>query len=736
MTTLPIFDVKEKLIDTIRANPVTIVRGSTGSGKTTQLPIMLSRSGFAKTGAVIIAEPRRAAAINVAEYVARELRESLGNHVGYRVRFNTVGNRHTSIQFVTMGIVLREILNDPLLPHCSTLVIDEVHESSTEGDLLVSLARTIIKERPDFRLVLMSATLDVSGYSAYFNNAPVIDIPGRTYPITTHYLKQDIHHIETLNEKAADMALGIDQKGEKGDILIFLPGRESIEAVIDIIALRGEKHIVVLPLYKDLEAAEQKKVYQSFPGCRKIVVATNIAETSITIEGIKYVIDSGLIKNNVFSEESGVQSLLVEKHSQSGCEQRSGRSGRTGPGVCYRMFTQKSFEKRPLHSVPEIVRANPASMILYLQNAGHDVQAFDFIHKPSPKLVARSEEDLAILGALSVLGKHITRLGKNLANLPLEPHVGKLLIESIRMGCVREVVTFASFLSRTAIFLRPYGKAALAEKAQAAFINPTSEALTILNVWIAYATAGYSRAWCREYFINIQAMEEAKLVRDQLSKMLLAWRIPITHGNEETFLRCVTSGLRFNLLKRDTDGYRGIFRNVTNVRLLPLSPLKRTRPQYIVAADLLKTKYCYALYATETKEAWLRECIPNFDALIASSAPRMETSEPEPEASQAAPEKLKRSSVVSYSDPRLYTLVFTAEGQDFVTTHKGQRILKTSKWKVEPGKPYQCRIVKVLDIPFAEVVAEGPVEKPVPDSKLVGMAESLATKWGCNFKTE
>lgn len=708
---LPIFAVRENLIDTIRSHPVTIVRGSTGSGKTTQLPVMLAQAGFAKSGSLIIAEPRRAAAINVADYVAQQLHEPLGKHVGYRVRFESVGNKDTSIQFMTAGILLQEMLRNPLLLGSSVLIIDEVHENNVESDLLVSFARDIIKRRPDFRVVIMSATMDVSSYSSFFGGAPVIEIPGRSYSIAIHYLDHDLEHLDQVINEAVKMVSVIIRKGEPGDVLIFMPGRESIEAVIDLITFENFRNVVALPLYRDLEPTEQKKVYQSFPGMRKIVVSTNIAETSVTIENVRYVIDSGLIKNTAYLD--GVQCLLIEKHSQSGCDQRSGRSGRVGPGICFRMFTEHSYKSRSLYSVPEIERADPAPIILYLQESGRSIKTFELIHRPDSNLVSFAENSLKMIGALSSEGE-ITPLGKRIANLPVDPHVGNLIIESIKHGCVREVLTFVSFLSRTSIFLRPYGKVGLAEKFHAPFKHPASDALTTLNVWKAYCESGYSRNWCRENFINIQAIEEAKKVRDQLARVLLGWRVPISRGSDEAFLKCIVFGFRSNLLVRNGNGYHGVLKDVEIVSTLPQSPLRLSQPLYIVAADLLKTKNCYALYATEARVEWLRECIPDFDARVKSAA-----------------------SIVRYPDTQLVTFTFTRDGDKYVTEYNGRRILKVNKGgKVETDKPYICRIVEVLGIPFAEVVSPGTVEKPLNNGKLVEMAEELATVWQCHIRSD
>lgn len=730
MQELPIAAKKAEIIGAVRENRVVLIKGETGSGKTTQLPIMLLQAKFARSGSVIVVEPRRAAAINVAERVAQQLGEPLGKHVGYHVRFENVGGKETSVKFVTAGILLKEILRNPLLVGCSVLVIDEVHESSVENDLLMSLASDIVKRRPGFRMILMSATMDVSKYSSFFDGIPVIDIPGRRYPIDIHYLRRDLIYLEQFIDEAVEQTLKILKKGGSGDILIFMPGRESIEAVIDLLTLKAGRQVIALPLYRDLEPSEQRKVYQSFPGLRKVVVATNIAETSITIENIRYVIDSGLIKNTAYL--NGVQCLLVEKHSQSGCDQRSGRSGRVGPGICFRMFTEESFKDRPLHSIPEIERADPTQAMLYLHDSGRNMRTARFIHRPPDHLIADAERNLITLGAISEDGR-VTQLGKHLANLPVEPHVGNLIMESVKYGCVREVLTFVSFLSRTGVFLRPYGKVAIAEKRHALFLHPTSDALTMLNVWNGYCGAGYSREWCRENFINIHAVEEAKKVRDQLARILLRWKFTISRGSEETFLKCLVSGLRFNLLRRNGDGYyHGVFRNVQGISMLPQSLLRTSKPQYVVAADLLKVKNCYALYVTETKVEWLRECVPHFETL-AAPVPLTETSNRnEKERSKAVP-----TSIIHRPDSPLVMLAFMQEGDTFVTEYGGERILKTNKGgKVEVGKPYKCRIIEILGVHFAEVVAPGPIEKKLGDDQLTVMAEELATAWQCHFKGE
>ncbi len=428
---LPIIAKKAEIVSAVQENKVVIVTGETGCGKTSQLPVILHEMGLSRRAPIVVAEPRRAAAIATAEYVASLIGSELGERVGYHVRFDNVSVSGTSIKFVTNGILLREMFSGSLFERYSAVIIDEAHERSLEVDLLLGLAKRAVRIRNDLRVVIASATLDAEALSKYFGGAPIITVPGRQFPVTISYHRRTLPRVEWVVRAVAKKVMMIIKETTEGDILAFMPGRDSIEAVIAEIWSLGGGRIVTLPFHKDMEATEYHRIFQEFPGMRKVIVATNIAETSLTLPSVQFVVDSGLIKEVDYCSDTGIESLAIVPHSQSGCIQRSGRVGRVSEGTCYRLYPETSFKLRLPYTKPEILRRKLDTVMLYLKAIGVESPAvFEFVDKPDEKTLNQAKDELVTLDAISPTNGELTNAGRLMATLPLVPRVGRLVIEA------------------------------------------------------------------------------------------------------------------------------------------------------------------------------------------------------------------------------------------------------------------------------------------------------------------
>lgn len=450
---LPVYAVKEELLKIIRENSVVIVVGETGSGKTTQLTQYLHEDGFTKRGIICCTQPRRVAAMSVAKRVSEEMGVKLGDEVGYAIRFEDCTSDSTIIKYMTDGILLRESLTEPDLDRYSAVIMDEAHERSLNTDVLFGLLRDVISRRQDLKLIVTSATMDADKFASFFGNVPVYNIPGRTFPVEIFFAKNTVEdYVDAAVKQTIQLHLGAPD----GDVLVFMPGQEDIDATCDLIkdklaALDGDgpKPLSVLPIYSQLPTDLQAKIFQKAEGgMRKVVVATNIAETSLTVDGIKYVVDAGYCKLKVFNPRIGMDALQVFPISQANASQRSGRAGRTGPGQCFRLYSERNFRDEMLKTnVPEIQRTNLSNVVLLLKSLGvDDLLQFHFMDPPPSDNMMNSMYQLWILGALSNTGS-LTQLGRQMVEFPLDPALSKLLIVGSEMGCSNELLTIVSMLS-------------------------------------------------------------------------------------------------------------------------------------------------------------------------------------------------------------------------------------------------------------------------------------------------
>lgn len=529
---LPIFAVRDQLMRDIRDNQVIVIVGKTGSGKTTQLAQYLYEDKFASGGLIVCTQPRRVAAVSVARRVAEEMECNLGSTVGYAIRFDSCVSKQTAIKYCTEGILVREYMSDPLLSSLSVIIMDEAHERSLNTDVLFGILKLVLRRRLDLKLIVTSATLDSSKFANFFGSCPVIEIPGRTFPVETHHLKVPC---EDYVEAAIKQILTIHVSHGEGDLLVFMTGQEDIEAICVLLAekiAKNSQHFAplrILPIYSLLPSDLQAQIFEKAPpGTRKCIVATNIAETSLTVDGIKYVIDCGFAKVKVYNPRIGIDSLQVSPVSQANANQRAGRAGRTSAGHAYRMYTQRAYNNELLTtSVPEVQRTNLASIVLLLKSLKiHNVMEFDFMDAPPTETLKSAMFQLWLLGALDANGQ-ITRLGNQCALFPLDPPLSKLLIEGCALGCSSEVLTIVAALTVPTIFFRPPGRESESDSAREKFFVPESDHLTLLHVYQQWTMNHCSARWCTEHFVHVKALMRVRDIRSQLVDIMKSENLPI-----------------------------------------------------------------------------------------------------------------------------------------------------------------------------------------------------------------
>ncbi|XP_063846008.1 pre-mRNA-splicing factor ATP-dependent RNA helicase PRP16-like [Scylla paramamosain] len=629
---LPVFAVREELLRIIRENSVVVVVGETGSGKTTQLTQYLHEDGYSSRGVIGCTQPRRVAAMSVAKRVSDEMRTHLGDEVGYAIRFEDCTNEQTVIKYMTDGILLRESLRESDLDHYSAIIMDEAHERSLSTDVLFGLLREVVARRTDLRLIVTSATMDAHKFSAFFGEVPVFNIPGRTFPVETFFSR---HVVEDYVEAAVKQSLQIHLQHEEGDVLVFMPGQEDIEVTCELLVeklaeIDNAPQLAVLPIYSQLPSDLQAKIFQRAPdGLRKCVVATNIAETSLTVDGIKYVVDSGYCKLKVFNPRVGMDGLQVYPVSQANANQRKGRAGRTGPGMCYRLYTERQYKDELLEcTVPEIQRTNLANVVLLLKSLGvEDLLKFHFMDPPPQDNLLNSQYQLWTLGALDNTGL-LTQLGRAMVEFPLDPALSKMLLAGVDMGCSEEILTIVSMLSVPALFYRPKGREEEADAMREKFQVPESDHLTFLNIYRQWRLQQYSSGWCTKHFLHFKALKKVREVRQQLHDIMDQQRLSMTScGTDEDLVRkCVCAAYFHQACRLKGIGEYVNLRTGTPCHLHPTSALfgMGYTPDYIVYHELVMTSKEYMQCVTAVEGNWLAEVGDKFYSVNEGGASRME----------------------------------------------------------------------------------------------------------------
>uniref|UniRef100_A0A804QX20 RNA helicase n=2 Tax=Zea mays TaxID=4577 RepID=A0A804QX20_MAIZE len=643
---LPIASVEKRLVEEVRNNDTLIIVGETGSGKTTQLPQFLYDGGLCQDGKVIgITQPRRVAAVTVAKRVAEECNDHIGKKVGYSIRFDDSTSNATRIKYMTDGLLLREALLDPLLSKYSVIVVDEAHERTVHTDVLLGLLKKVqhsrantnkngktllghsqnvtIKECQGIRcaplkLIIMSASLDAKCFSDYFGGAKAVHIQGRQYPVDILYTYQPE---SDYMDATLVTIFQIHLEEGPGDILAFLTGQEEIESLERLIHERARlfppesSKICVTPIYSSLPSEQQMNAFKPAPaGTRKVVLATNIAETSVTIPGIKYVIDPGMVKARAYNPVTGMESLIIIPVSKAQALQRSGRAGREGPGKCFRLFQESEFDKLVDSTVPEIKRCNLSNVVLQLKALGiDDIIGFDFMEKPSRTAILKSLEQLILLGALTDDYKLSDPVGHQMARLPLDPMYSKSLIVSSKFKCLEEMLIVVSMLSVESIFFSVREKLEEARAARKRFESSEGDHITLVNVYRGAAEClEKSRnanakektmekalnRWCRENFINYRSLRHARDVHRQIQGHVQQMGLSMSSCGDDMvlFRRCLTSAFFLNAAMRQPDGSY------------------RTKVDCVIFNELVRTTQNYIKNLTRIDPLWLAELAPQYYA--------------------------------------------------------------------------------------------------------------------------
>lgn len=626
---LPVYRQKQRILDMLADNRVVVVESPTGSGKTTQLPVILHEAGFTSGGIIGVTQPRRIAALSVSEFIAAQLGVTMPDLVGYKMRFEDLTNSKTLIKIMTDGILLQEMKLDPWLSKYSFIIVDEAHERSLNIDFVLGLLKRILAERNDFKVIISSATINAGIFSLYFDDCPVIKIDTQTYPVTVVYDPPAVPASgdssaaeEAVLDKITEITERIVSGGEKGDILTFLPGEKAIKNCIEKLSLQNwSRKLHILPLYGRLGKEEQERIFDPAPnGKRKIVISTNIAETSVTINGITSVIDSGQAKLNFYNPKTYTSSLIEVPVSKASCNQRKGRAGRTCPGICYRLYGRKDFETRPMYTTEEIYRTDLSEVILRMAELGiSDFEDFDFISPPSKEGITGAVETLNLLEALDS-GRNLTKTGKMMCRFPLLPRLSRMIVEAIQNypDVIEEIITAASFMSVQSPFLLPPGKEMDARRAHHTFRDAAGDFVSFLKIFRLYSMAKKKEKFCKINFLDERILAEIASIKEQLEFIVSETGIPITSGGTiRNYLTCVAVGMIQFVCARDG---RGSYRTLTadRIQIHPGSCIYRQNPRYIVAGEIVRTSRMYAMTVSPLTPEILADINPRLQKVLDS----------------------------------------------------------------------------------------------------------------------
>eukprot|EP01120_Amphizonella_sp_Union-15-10_P015582 TRINITY_DN8051_c0_g1_i2.p1 TRINITY_DN8051_c0_g1~~TRINITY_DN8051_c0_g1_i2.p1 ORF type:complete len:705 (-),score=150.45 TRINITY_DN8051_c0_g1_i2:146-2260(-) len=634
---LPIWEQREQFLKCFNEFQILILQGETGSGKTTQIPQFVLDSGVLKDKMLGCTQPRRVAAMSVAKRVAEELDVTLGEEVGYTIRFEDFSSERTKLKYLTDGMLLREAMADPLLESYGCVILDEAHERTLNTDVLFGLLKEVIKNRKDLKLVVMSATLEAQQFKEYFDNAPLMEVPGRLHPVEIFYTPEPERD---YLEAAIRTVIQVHLCEPKGDILLFLTGEQEIEdACIKIkkeaANLSDVGELRALPLYSTLPPSQQQRIFEpapepkklNGPPGRKVVVATNIAETSLTIDGIVYVIDPGFSKQKVYNPRIRVESLLVSPISQASAKQRAGRAGRTQPGKCFRLYTEKAYKELQPQTYPEILRSNLGSVVIQLKKLGiDDLVHFDFMDPPAPETLMRALELLNYLGAIDDEG-NLTAIGSTMAEFPLDPQLAKMLITSAEFNCSNEILSIAAMLSVPHCFVRPKDVQKNADEAKARFSHKDGDHTSLLNVYHAYKQNGEDPNWCYENFINHRSLKSADNVRQQLVRIMKRFNIPLnsTEFTSKDYYpnirKALVCGFFMRVAHLERNGHYLTIKDNQVVALHPSTGLD-FKPEWVLYNEFVLTSKNFIRTCTAIEPEWLLDIASHYYDL--SSFPNCE----------------------------------------------------------------------------------------------------------------
>jgi ATP-dependent helicase HrpA len=616
---LPIAAKRSEIARAIEQHQVVIVCGETGSGKTTQLPKICLSFKRGVAGLIGHTQPRRIAARTVAARIATELNVALGGPVGYKVRFSDRTSRDAYVKVMTDGILLAETQSDRDLLAYDTIIIDEAHERSLNIDFLLGFLKQLLPRRPDLKLIITSATLDAERFSRHFDNAPVIEVSGRMYPVEVRYRPPPDDQNMELPQLIANALDEVFAASSSGDALVFLPGEREIREAAQALAAHHPKGTEILPLYARLSHEEQQRVFQP-GGMRRIVLATNVAETSLTVPNIRFVIDPGLARVNRYSHRNKVEMLHVEKISRASADQRKGRCGRVAAGICVRLYSEDDYLSRPAYTDPEILRSSLAAVILRMKALRlPEIEGFPFVEAPSSRMVAEGYRQLHELGAIDS-AKELTRTGQELAKLPIDPRLGRMIVAAREQNSLAEVLIIASALAVDDPRQRPTDKREAADAAHRAFADERSEFLGYLNLWKFFDDALKHRKsrrklseLCRTQFLSLPRMLEWRDLHSQLHAVIgeMGWRLNQVPARYEEIHKALLSGLLGNIgIKSEGPG---VFLGARGLKfsIFPGSALKKKTPRWLVAAELIETNNLYAHCVAEIDPEWVERMAPH-----------------------------------------------------------------------------------------------------------------------------
>lgn len=634
---LPVHAQREEFLSIYQSNQIMVFVGETGSGKTTQIPQFVLFDDLPQLQGKQIActQPRRVAAMSVAKRVADEMDVELGQQVGYSIRFENNTSPNTILKYMTDGMLLREAMEDHELSRYSTIILDEAHERTLSTDILMGLLKQVSLRRPDLKIIIMSATLDSEKFQKYFD-CPLLSVPGRTHPVEIYYTPE---FQRDYLDAAIRTVLQIHATEDEGDILLFLTGEEEIEDACRKISLEGDELIrqqncgplKVYPLYGSLPPYQQQRIFEPAPEPfkpggrpgRKIIISTNIAETSLTIDGIVYVVDPGFSKQKVYNPRIRVESLLVSPISKASAQQRAGRAGRTRPGKCFRLYTEEAFKKELIEqSHPEILRSNLSSTVLELKKLGiDDLVHFDFMDPPAPETMMRALEELNYLNCLNDEGD-LTSLGLLASHFPLDPMLAVMLINSTNFGCSEEILTIVALMSVPNIFIRPVSARKLADEAKMRFSHSDGDHLTLVNVYYEFEhedTQSYGVSqWCRDNFLNYRSLQSAKNVRTQLSKLMIKNDLKLNSLDFDDpnysiqIRKALVSGFFMQVAKKKS-GNKGYLTVKDNQEVLihPSTVLAKEN-EWVLYNEFVLTSKNYIRTVTNIQGDWLIELAPKY----------------------------------------------------------------------------------------------------------------------------
>lgn len=625
---LPINERQDDICKAIEEHQVIILCGETGSGKTTQLPKLCLKMGRGTYGMIGHTQPRRIAARSVANRIAEELGTKIGESVGYKIRFSDKSNKHSHIKVMTDGILLAEIQHDPFLQNYDTLIIDEAHERSLNIDFILGYLKQLLPKRPDLKIIITSATIDPDRFAKHFSSAPVIEVSGRTYPVEVRYRPvnsddaqgnksesqkdQQQAIINAIDELSLELSHETSINKSSGDVLVFLSGERQIRETAEALRKHHFNKTEIIPLFSRLSNAEQQKVFKSH-SLRRIILATNVAETSLTIPGIQYVIDTGYARISRYSYRTKVQRLPIEKISQASANQRKGRCGRTSNGICIRLYAEDDFNNRSLFTDPEILRTNLASVILQMHNIRlGNIEKFPFIDKPDSRLI---KDGYQLLDELQAMNKqNITAIGKILSRFPIEPRYARMLIAANEFSSLNEVLIIVSALSVQDPRERPLDKQQQADQAHSQFKDEKSDFIAYLNLWNFYQeqrqhlSQNKLRKLCKVNFLSYTRMLEWRDIHSQLLNQCneVKYKINTTVAGYDAIHQAILSGLLSHAGLKNEDGeYQGARNNI--FAIFPGSNLRKKRPLWIMAAEMLETQRHYGLTVAQIDPLWLEK---------------------------------------------------------------------------------------------------------------------------------